>query len=552
VGSSTQTAKLALPQFGDNDKPTWRGDINGAFAAIDAAFVTNDTRNNTQDNEITALTADVGNKFTGLVNAKSTAAKGDGVTDDGAAFAGVAAHSMIVVSAGVYNIATSQTIVADMMVLPGATFLIETGATLTIKGHIYAPSRDVFIDNGGTVDLSLSDNEYNLAWFKSGNGYINHRWDFARRAMATFVRKHVRIPHPTADLAGVIMISPNRPSWGFDGPMTFDHTTNTVTVYVDAEFKAAGPCAGLILITDATVKPDNLYFYGDVQVQVDAGVNVAYGVNIQACARVTFWGNVVVNGAQTSIIIGSKTQPFPVGSVRFFAVQASFYTVNAVSIYGNSQTTQDVTIDTISATAAQVAGTDAVMMGGLLRDIKIGDVYYATDVARSGYVANDAANAVHIQSTADGDIMQIEVANIYQSTATQGLLSDTDPVTPQGLSSVQYVTVERIFGKYGASAATLSHCYGVQVNDVRNNSTVFIDATAADCRVVAGAGLKNVTNNSTSSVVNSLGQSAQGAGNPPAPAVAWPLGVLIREPGDNKIYVRVANNGVAADFVVLN
>jgi hypothetical protein len=37
MGSSTQTGTLLLPQFSDNDKPTWRGDINDAMSKIDAA-----------------------------------------------------------------------------------------------------------------------------------------------------------------------------------------------------------------------------------------------------------------------------------------------------------------------------------------------------------------------------------------------------------------------------------------------------------------------------------------------------------------------------------
>lgn len=40
MGSSTQTALLGLPQFADDDRPTWRGDINGAMSKIDASYST--------------------------------------------------------------------------------------------------------------------------------------------------------------------------------------------------------------------------------------------------------------------------------------------------------------------------------------------------------------------------------------------------------------------------------------------------------------------------------------------------------------------------------
>jgi hypothetical protein len=38
MGSSSLTPILGLPQFGDNDKPTWRGDINSAFQIIDESI----------------------------------------------------------------------------------------------------------------------------------------------------------------------------------------------------------------------------------------------------------------------------------------------------------------------------------------------------------------------------------------------------------------------------------------------------------------------------------------------------------------------------------
>ncbi len=42
MGHTNSTANLALPQFIGTDKPTWLGDVNGAFSAIDAYAGTND------------------------------------------------------------------------------------------------------------------------------------------------------------------------------------------------------------------------------------------------------------------------------------------------------------------------------------------------------------------------------------------------------------------------------------------------------------------------------------------------------------------------------
>lgn len=42
MGHTNSTANLSLPQFIGTDKPTWLGDVNGAFSAIDSYVGTND------------------------------------------------------------------------------------------------------------------------------------------------------------------------------------------------------------------------------------------------------------------------------------------------------------------------------------------------------------------------------------------------------------------------------------------------------------------------------------------------------------------------------
>lgn len=42
MGHTNSTANLSLPQFNGTDKPTWLGDVNGAFSAIDSYAGTND------------------------------------------------------------------------------------------------------------------------------------------------------------------------------------------------------------------------------------------------------------------------------------------------------------------------------------------------------------------------------------------------------------------------------------------------------------------------------------------------------------------------------
>ena len=43
MGHTNETTNLHLPQFIGSDKPTWLGDINGAFQSIDSAYATIET-----------------------------------------------------------------------------------------------------------------------------------------------------------------------------------------------------------------------------------------------------------------------------------------------------------------------------------------------------------------------------------------------------------------------------------------------------------------------------------------------------------------------------
>ena len=38
MGHTSQTPNKQLPQFADDDKPTWLGDVNEAYRKIDAEF----------------------------------------------------------------------------------------------------------------------------------------------------------------------------------------------------------------------------------------------------------------------------------------------------------------------------------------------------------------------------------------------------------------------------------------------------------------------------------------------------------------------------------
>lgn len=59
MGHTNQTANYNLPQFVGTDKPSWLGDINDAFAAIDTAIAAAASEASTADGKADALTTTV-------------------------------------------------------------------------------------------------------------------------------------------------------------------------------------------------------------------------------------------------------------------------------------------------------------------------------------------------------------------------------------------------------------------------------------------------------------------------------------------------------------
>lgn len=66
MGHTNSTANLSLPQFIGTDKPTWLGDVNGAFSAIDSYAGTNDAA-------VTAAASDASSAISQAAAAVNTA-----------------------------------------------------------------------------------------------------------------------------------------------------------------------------------------------------------------------------------------------------------------------------------------------------------------------------------------------------------------------------------------------------------------------------------------------------------------------------------------------
>ena len=73
MGHTNSTANLNLPQFIGTDKPTWLGDVNGAFQAIDAKAGTVDADIATIDAKADQATSDASNAVATANNASTIA-----------------------------------------------------------------------------------------------------------------------------------------------------------------------------------------------------------------------------------------------------------------------------------------------------------------------------------------------------------------------------------------------------------------------------------------------------------------------------------------------
>ena len=73
MGHTNSTANLALPQFIGTDKPTWLGDVNGAFGAIDSKVGTIDADISAVDAKADNAVSDAAAAVTTATNANNTA-----------------------------------------------------------------------------------------------------------------------------------------------------------------------------------------------------------------------------------------------------------------------------------------------------------------------------------------------------------------------------------------------------------------------------------------------------------------------------------------------
>ena len=160
MGHTNSTANLSLPQFIGTDKPTWLGDINGAFSDIDAYVGTNDAA-------VAAAASDASSAISQAATAVSTA----NTANTTAGNASTAANNAV----GVANNAVAIAGVVDAKVglLADLTTTDRTSivnAINEVNGAIGTPSAaQVSYDNSGS-GLTATDVQAAIDELAQGGG----------------------------------------------------------------------------------------------------------------------------------------------------------------------------------------------------------------------------------------------------------------------------------------------------------------------------------------------------------------------------------------------
>lgn len=434
---------------------------------------------------------------------------------------------------------------ATVYVEQGGALEVAQKVTFTVLGEILAGSYEIF-EGLGSVDLDNSASEYNLAWFRTPNGHINERWDFARRGMRSFRSKIIRIPRPKDGQQGVAKIG-TRVLWEFSGPITFSDAQNAATIYVDGEFTAGRDCDSFMLFSDSS-KPENVYFYGPVQAFVPPGRRVGIGLEFRSASRVSFFGQVVLNGFRTSIVMGGEKQIAAVEDIYLPRTQLSFFSKAAIEISARRDyPVQNVHLGNIRAAAAQQDGTQVVILRGQMRDVLIDQIYYATDAPKNGFAARDAEDVVLIESNNEGAIIHIEIGSVYHANARNGVRIQS---VISDRARIRDVDIRRVFGKFQGSAAQVNHCTRLRLGNIENESDVVIGEGAAYTVVHSTGGLRRITDLGLFTVVNGIGHYRRGA-TATLQHGAWQMGTLIYDDAKGYVYLRTGLDQQSSDFMLL-
>lgn len=165
MGHTNSTVNYNLPQFVGTDKPSWLGDVNGAFLAIDTAIAAAKTTADSAAGGVAGLQTTVGSHTTQIGTLTDTVTAQGGTLNTVTALIGNGTPTT-----------TDQTIIGAINEINAKTnwSLIGTGASVNISGlNEYYVYCEISSGNGVSVlipgaILSGSPKNFRGGYFQSG------------------------------------------------------------------------------------------------------------------------------------------------------------------------------------------------------------------------------------------------------------------------------------------------------------------------------------------------------------------------------------------------
>lgn len=203
MGHTNSTANLSLPQFIGTDKPTWLGDVNGAFLAIDGYAGTNDAAVAAAVSDATAAITQASNAVNTANTANTTAGNASTVANNALGVANTANAIAGTVDSKVGLLADLNTPVRTSIVdsinnvfgyvasVQSVTALADGVKTM---GQLIKEAYDNLAANVGANTVQIIDLEV------IGDGHLSANDTSIRGALDThYTFKRVR-PDSTADI----------------------------------------------------------------------------------------------------------------------------------------------------------------------------------------------------------------------------------------------------------------------------------------------------------------------------------------------------------------
>lgn len=294
MGHSTTTTNLALPQFGDTDKPSWLGDFNSAMNLIDEAYGTSRANIDTNTTNLGALTTRVSNDeaaFNGNVSAFLGGPAGDILDADGNL---KPEHlSNVFVATGADDTAALNTFLADTTP-SGSKKLIGDFA---LTGTITFPLSDAVLDlTDARITTTVATDSVlkvtgNRATVIGGKITSPASWDGSNTG-ADWTWSTVFVTGADCTIRGMTLVNVPRMGIGFKGA---DGISRALDCNVTGNYPAA---------QWTEVETNN------IGVTFDPSVNssklIARGNVIKSCVQGIFLGNYNA-GSSTGSIVANNT-----------------------------------------------------------------------------------------------------------------------------------------------------------------------------------------------------------------------------------------------------